>query len=74
MCHKPAQIDNTERPSTDAISITTFDGADLFKNFQDTYNCKHNFYEVIDDLSAYYYSYQHEMAEELRYGIISHKK
>ena len=42
MCHKPAQIDYAARASTDTIYITTFYGADLLNNFQDTYTCKHN--------------------------------
>ena len=32
-CHKPAQIINTARMSCDTIYLTTYKGADLFKNF-----------------------------------------
>ena len=43
MGHKPAQIVNTARMSCDTIYITTYNGADLFGNFYDTYKCKHDF-------------------------------
>ena len=33
LCHKPAQIINTARMSCDTIYLTTYNGADLFKNF-----------------------------------------
>ena len=32
MCHKPAQIINTARMSCETIYLTTYNGADLFKN------------------------------------------
>ena len=35
--HKPAQIVNTARVSCDTIYKTTFNGADLFKNFNEIY-------------------------------------
>ena len=35
MCHKPAQIINTARMSCDTIYLTTYNGADLFKNFNE---------------------------------------
>ena len=34
MCHKAAQIINTARMSCDTIYLTTYNGADLFKNFK----------------------------------------
>ena len=37
MCHKPAQIINTARMSCDTIYLTTYNGADLFKNFNEIY-------------------------------------
>ena len=33
LCHKPAQIIDTARMSCDTIYLTTYNGADLFKNF-----------------------------------------
>ena len=37
MCYKPAQIINTARMSCDTIYLTTYNGADLFKNFNEIY-------------------------------------
>ena len=37
MCHKPAQKINRARKSCDTISLTTYNGADLFKNFNEVY-------------------------------------
>ena len=37
MGHKPAQIVNTARMSCDTIYITTYNGEDLFKNFNNIY-------------------------------------
>ena len=37
MGHKPAQIVYIERMSCDTIYITTYNGADLFKNFNKIY-------------------------------------
>ena len=33
MCHKPAKRENMARMNCDTIYITTYNGADLFKNF-----------------------------------------
>ena len=33
ICHKPAQIDNMARPSTDTVYMTTYNGTGLFKIF-----------------------------------------
>ena len=52
MCHKPAQIINTARMSCDTIYLTTYIGADLFKNFNEIYKCEHKFYEMINDLNS----------------------
>ena len=43
MCHKPAQIINTARISCDTIYLTTYNGPDLFKNFNEIYKCEHDF-------------------------------
>ena len=37
MCHEPAQIFNTARMSCDTFYLTTYNGADLFKNFDEIY-------------------------------------
>ena len=50
MGHKPARIVNTARRSCHFIYITTYYGADLFKNFNDIYTCKHVFYGIIKEL------------------------
>ena len=46
----------------------------FLKNFQDIYNCGHNFRERFENLSAKYYICQHGITEELRYGIIEFDK
>ena len=38
MGHKPAQIINSGRMSCDTIYVTTYNGADLFKHFNDGLN------------------------------------
>ena len=43
MCHKPAQIINTARMSCDTIYLTTYNGPDLFKNFNEIYKCEYDF-------------------------------
>ena len=43
MCHKPAQIINTARMSCDTIHLTTYNGPDLFKNFNEIYKCENDF-------------------------------
>ena len=50
MCHKPAQINNTARLSCYTIYLTTYNGDDLFKNFNEIYKCKHNFNKIISEL------------------------
>ena len=42
MCHEPAQMINTARMSCDTIYITTYNGPDLFKNFNEIYKCEHD--------------------------------
>ena len=46
MSHKPAQLINTERMRCDTIYITTYNGADLFRNYNKIYNCKHDFHDI----------------------------
>ena len=42
MCHTPDQIINTARMSCDTFYLTYYNGADLFKNFNEIYNCEHD--------------------------------
>ena len=42
MCQNPAQIINTARMSCDTIYLRTYNGADLFKNFNEIYKCEQN--------------------------------
>ena len=37
MCHKAAQIYNAARMSCDTNYLTTYNGPDLFKNFNEIY-------------------------------------
>ena len=74
MCHKPAQIINTARMSCDSNYLTTYNGADLFKNFNEIYKCENKFYEIINDLNSNYYNRTDGMSDELRYGMIKYNK
>ena len=55
MRHQPAQINNLARMKCDTNNITTYNGADLFSNFNETYNCKHNFHDITQELNSNYY-------------------
>ena len=70
MCHKPAQIINTARVSCDTIYLTTYNGADLFKNFNEIYKCEHDFSKTISEFNSNHYNRTDGMSDELRYGII----
>ena len=74
MCHKPAQIINTVRLSCDTIylELPTYNGADLFKNFNEIYKCEHDFNKIISELKSIYYNCTDGMSDELRYGIIKY--
>ena len=74
MCHKPAQIINTARMSCDTIYLTTYNGPDLFKNFNEIYKCEHDFNKKISELSSNYYNYTDGLSDELCYGIIKYNK
>ena len=74
MCHKPAQIINTARMSCDTIYLTTYNGPELFKNFNEIYKCEHDFNKIISELNSNYYNYTDGMSDELRYGIIKYNK
>ena len=74
MCHKPAQIINTARMSSDTIYLTNYNGADLFKNFNEIYKCEHNFNKKISELNSNYYNCTDGMSGELRFGIIKYNR
>ena len=74
MCHKPAQINNTARMSCDTFYLTTYNGADLFKNFNEIYKCEHKFKKIISELNSNYYNCTAGMSDELRYGIINYNR
>ena len=74
MCHKSAQIINTARMSCDTIYLTTCNGVDLFKNFNEIYKCEHNFNKIINELNSNYYNCTDGMSDELRYGIIKNNR
>ena len=70
MCHKPAQIIKTARMSCDTTYLTTYNGADLFKYFNEIYKCEHNFNKTFSELNSNYYNCTDGMSDNLRYGII----
>ena len=74
MCHIPAQIIITARMSCDTIYLTTYNGADLFKNFNEIYKCEHNFDKIISELYSNYCNCTDGMSDELRYGKIKHNR
>ena len=56
MCHKPAQVINTARKSCDTIYLTTYNGPDLFKSFNEIYKCEHDFSKIISELNSNHYN------------------
>ena len=74
LCHKPAQIINTARISCDTMNFATYNGADLFKIFKITYECKHDFHGIINDLQSSHYNCTDGMSDELRYVMIKYNK
>ena len=72
MYHKPAQITNTAKMSCDTIYLTTYNGPDLFKNFNEIYKCEHDFSNIISELNSNHYNRTDGMSDELRYGIIKY--
>ena len=73
-CHKPAQIINTARMSCDTIYLLTYNGPDLFKNFNEMYKCEHDFKKIISELNSNYYNCTDGRLDELRYGINKYNK
>ena len=74
MCQKPAQIDIMARMNCDSIYITTYNGADLFKNFNTTYECKHDFHGINQKLNIIYYNCTDGTDDALRYSMIKYNK
>ena len=72
ICHKPAQIDNMSRMNCVTLYITTYNGPDLFQNFNRTFNCDHKFHEIISEIDSSYYNCTEGMADELRCGMIKY--
>ena len=70
MCHKPAQIINTARMICDTIYLTTYNGPNLFKNFNEIYKCELDFSKLIIELNSNHYN----RTDEVRYGIIKYNK
>ena len=58
--------------SCDTIYITTYNGADLFRNFNEIYKCKHDFHGLIKELIRSFYNCTDKTAEALRYGFIKY--
>ena len=74
MCHKPAQIDIMARMICDTIYIKTYNGADLFKIFNITYDCKHDLHGIIQELNRSYYNCSDGTDEAFRYGMSKYNK
>ena len=74
MCHKPAQINNTARMSCDTIYLTSYNGNDLFDNYNSIYKCDHKFYDIISELNSSYYNWTDGIAPELHYGTIKYNR
>ena len=58
--------------SCDTIYITTYNGADLFKNFNEVYKCKLDFHGIIRELNRSFCNCTEKTAEALRYGLIKY--
>ena len=74
MCHKPTQINNTARISCDTNYLTTCNGADLSKNFNERYKWEQIFNKIISELNSNYYNCTDGMSDEFRYGIIKYNR
>ena len=74
MCHKPAQIYNTARLSSDTIYLITYNGPDLFKNFNEIYKYENDSSKIISELNSKFYNCTDGMSDELRYGMIKYNR
>ena len=70
-CHKAAQMIIT---SSDTIYLTTYNGPDLFKKFNEMYRCERKFFEKIDDLNSNHFNCTDGMSDKLRWGMIKDNK
>ena len=60
--------------SCDTIYLTTYNGPDLFKNFNEIYKFEHDFNKIISELNSNYYNRTDGMSDEFRYGIIKYSR
>ena len=60
--------------SCDTIYLTTYNGPDLFKSFNEIYKCENDFSKIISELNSNHYNNTDGMSDELRYGIIKYNK
>ena len=74
MCHKIAQIENMDRMNCDTIYLTTYNRADLFKNYNTTYECNNDFHGIIQELNNSYYNWTNGTDDGIRYGMIKYNK
>ena len=56
------------------LFLTTYNGPDLFKNFNDIYKCEHDFSKIISELNSNHYNRTDRVSDELRYCIIKYNK
>ena len=63
MCHKSAQKINIARMSCDTIYLTTYNGPDLFKNFNEIYKCELDFCKIISELNSKHYNRTYGMSD-----------
>ena len=62
------------RMNGDTIYITTYNGADLFENFNIRYKCEQDFHGIIRELNNSYYNCTNGTDDALRYRIIKYNK
>ena len=74
LCQKPAQVYNTARMSSDTIYSTTYNGAELFKIFNEIFKYEHKFYDIINYLNSNHYNCTDGMSDELEYDMIEYNK
>ena len=60
--------------SCDNVYLTTYNGPDLFNNFNEIYKCQHDFSKINSELKCNHYNRTDGMSDELRYGIIKYNK
>ena len=60
--------------SCDTNYLITYNGSDLFKNFNEIYKCEHDFSKIFNELNSNHYNRTDGMSDELRYSIIKYNK